>query len=222
MKRKLTLSMIVVAALAGGCATYPDDDYYDHDRPVVRVAPPPVPYEYPGYAPAVGYVWIGGYWNWIGVRYVWVPGRWEAPRPGYIWVPHRWEHHNDHWRPQGGRWERDHRPATAPAPMPVPAPRIYQERHEVPRAMPAPMPAPAPAPVIRPEPQPQPRFERTPPPAFEQQGRRPAPEGMTPRTESRPVPERVDGPRSGRDERRRPDDDDRRHPRRERDRDEAR
>ena len=37
----------------------------------VPVAPPPPRYEYVGPAPTVGYVWIGGYWNWAGGRHEW-------------------------------------------------------------------------------------------------------------------------------------------------------
>ena len=67
--------------LFAGCATYPEYDPY-YEPPIVRVAPPPPRVEYVGPPPVVGYVWIGGYWDWVGTRYVWVPGRWVEPRPG--------------------------------------------------------------------------------------------------------------------------------------------
>lgn len=135
MKNRFALAAVVAGAVLGGCATYVEQDpYYGYDAPVVRVAPPPPPYEYPGYPPAVGHVWIGGYWNWVGVRYVWVPGRWQVPRPGYLWVPHRWERQGDYWRPHGGRWEPDHRPSPprrlAPPP---PAPRGESRAEPPPR-----------------------------------------------------------------------------------------
>ena len=68
---------ISAALLLGGCVVAPvpaSGPYYG--EPVV-VAPPRV--EYPGPPPAVGYVWIGGDWNWYQGRRVWSPGRWEAP-----------------------------------------------------------------------------------------------------------------------------------------------
>lgn len=109
MKRKLWLSLLF-AAVAGlaGCAVEPVSRPY-YGEPV-RMAPPPLRVEVMGAPPVVGYVWIGGYWNWIGVRYVWVPGRWEAPRPGYRWVPRQWERDGDRWQPRGGQWERHDEP----------------------------------------------------------------------------------------------------------------
>ena len=73
---------------------------------VVTVAPPAPQVEVVGVAPAPGYVWIGGYWNWAGGRHVWVPGRWEAGRPGYHWVPHHWVAYRGGWRLDRGHWAR--------------------------------------------------------------------------------------------------------------------
>lgn len=89
----------------GGCVVGPAYDPYYVEAPV-RVAPPPPRVEYIAPAPAVGYLWIDGYWGWTGHQHEWVPGRWEAPRAGYRWTPHRWERDGDHWRQHGGRWER--------------------------------------------------------------------------------------------------------------------
>lgn len=132
MKNRLLLAALMAAStLMSGCVVAPADPYYDHP---VRVAPPPLRHEYPGYAPAPDYVWLSGYWSWGGIRYDWVPGRWEAPRHGHIWVPHRWDRDGDHWRPSGGRWEPDHRPRVAPAPqIIVPQPMPRPERDSPPR-----------------------------------------------------------------------------------------
>jgi hypothetical protein len=72
----------------------------------VNVAPPPPQVEVYGAPPAVGYVWLGGYWNWVGGRHVWVGGHWEAPRAGYHWVPHAWVHAGGGWRLREGHWAR--------------------------------------------------------------------------------------------------------------------
>jgi hypothetical protein len=72
----------------------------------IAVAPPPAPVEYVGAPPAAGYVWIGGYWNWVGGRHVWVAGRWEAGRPGYHWTANRWVQVAGGWRFAAGRWVR--------------------------------------------------------------------------------------------------------------------
>ncbi len=102
--RLLAAGLAAMTLFVGGCVVAPA-----HPHPVerVHVAPPPPYVEYVGHPPHVGWIWIGGYWNWIGVRYVWVPGRWEAPRHGHRWVPHRWERDGEHWRRHGGHWERE-------------------------------------------------------------------------------------------------------------------
>ena len=108
MKNRLLLAALATTSvLMGACTVQPVvyDREYRHEE-VVAVAPPPLPYEYPGYPPHADYVWINGYWNWSNVRYVWVPGRWDAPRPGYYWVPHRWEQDGSHWRSHRGYWEK--------------------------------------------------------------------------------------------------------------------
>jgi len=71
-------------------------------------APPPPRVEYAGPPPAVGYIWIDGFWNWAGGRHVWSPGHWEAPRVGQRWVPHRWERDGNRWHLREGHWDRQH------------------------------------------------------------------------------------------------------------------
>jgi hypothetical protein len=86
------------------CVVYPARGYYV--GPAVAVAPPPPVVETYGVAPAPGYVWIGGYWSWVGGRHVWVGGHWDAARPGYRWEPHHWVRRGDGWHLAGGRWVR--------------------------------------------------------------------------------------------------------------------
>ena len=73
---------------------------------VVAVAPPPPQPEYIGVAPVPGYVWFGGYWNWVGGRHVWVAGHWGPGRPGYHWVAHTWVRAGGGWRMAPGHWAR--------------------------------------------------------------------------------------------------------------------
>ena len=94
------LLMLVLA----GCVVTPPHAYYV--GPTIAVAPPPPQAEIVGVAPAPGYVWIGGFWNWVGGRHVWVGGHWEEPRAGYHWVPHRWDRDGNGWRMREGHWER--------------------------------------------------------------------------------------------------------------------
>jgi len=105
-RTRIAILALAAGALLAGCVVAPPGRPY-YGEPVL-VAPPPPRAEYVGPPPVVGYVWIGGYWNWAGNRHDWVPGHWEAPRPGYRWAPQRWERDGDRWRMQGGHWENEH------------------------------------------------------------------------------------------------------------------
>ena len=95
---------IAVFACISGCVVAPAPAPFVGE---VVATPPPVPQaEVIGVAPAPGYIWIGGFWNWVGGRHVWVPGRWEAPRPGYYWEPHAWVHVGNGWHLREGHWAR--------------------------------------------------------------------------------------------------------------------
>src|ERR1700756_863951 len=97
--RMIAAALLTCVALVG-CVVAPGPAYYPGEY--AAVAPPPPQGEVIGAAPAPGYLWIGGYWNWVGGRHVWVAGRWEAPRPGYRWVAHAWEHEARGWRMRPG------------------------------------------------------------------------------------------------------------------------
>lgn len=107
--RVRNLAILAASCMAlSGCVVTPapygyGETYYG---PAVTVAPPAPQAEYYGAPPAAGYIWIGGYWNWVGGRYAWVGGHWEAPRRGYHWEPRRWTRGRDGWRMSGGRWVR--------------------------------------------------------------------------------------------------------------------
>lgn len=103
-----TVALGTAAALSlmlAGCVVAPAAPYGYYGEPVA-VAPPPPQVEYVPAAPAPGWLWIGGYWNWRVNRHVWVDGHWEAPRPGYRWQPHEWRRDGNGWRERRGGWER--------------------------------------------------------------------------------------------------------------------
>lgn len=106
VRRALAVTMLVLGAGLTGCVVAPYPRHMD-DGGVVLVEPPPVRIERPGPPPAVGYIWIDGFWNWSGGRHVWMPGHWEPHRPGQRWEPHRWEHGQRGWERRGGAWRRD-------------------------------------------------------------------------------------------------------------------
>ncbi|MGA9024470.1 MAG: YXWGXW repeat-containing protein [Steroidobacteraceae bacterium] len=106
--RPALLALAATATLLGGCVVsgsvgIPAPRLYVG---VVSEAPPPPQVEVIGVPPQPGYVWLGGYWNWVGGRHVWVGGHWEAPRAGYRWVPHEWVHAGGGWRLREGHWAR--------------------------------------------------------------------------------------------------------------------
>ena len=99
---RAALAAIATAILAAGCVVVPERGVGE----VVYAAPPAPRVEEVGVAPGIGYVWIGGYWGWVGGRHEWVPGYWERPRPGYVWVPHAWVREGGGWRLHAGYWRR--------------------------------------------------------------------------------------------------------------------
>jgi hypothetical protein len=107
-QRKWVKAALAFGLLAGmalpGCVVVPDQGHYAGG--VVMVAPPPPRVEVIGVAPSPDYVWVGGYWNWVGGRHEWVGGHWVAGRPGHHWVGHSWVRQGDGWRMRPGHWER--------------------------------------------------------------------------------------------------------------------
>jgi hypothetical protein len=106
--RPMILAVVAGTSLLGGCVVRGSVAV---PVPVVSVgfvavAPPPPQVEVIGVAPQPGFVWIGGYWNWVGGRHVWVGGHWAAGRPGYHWVPHTWVRAGGGWRLHEGHWAR--------------------------------------------------------------------------------------------------------------------
>ncbi len=108
LPRRTLLLPVLIGLLAAislsACVVYPARGRYAAG--VVAVAPPPPQVEVVGAPPTPGYLWIGGYWNWVGGRHVWVNGYWAAPRPGFYWVPNAWVHVHGGWRMRAGYWAR--------------------------------------------------------------------------------------------------------------------
>ncbi|MBL0085566.1 MAG: YXWGXW repeat-containing protein [Ideonella sp.] len=114
LRRPAQILACATAVLASGCVMVPYGSQGGYGAyggsqaygDVVTVAPPPPQQEVIGVAPALGYLWIGGYWGWGGGRHHWVPGYWSAPRPGHTWVPHGWVRSGNGWRLNQGHWQR--------------------------------------------------------------------------------------------------------------------
>jgi hypothetical protein len=102
--RRICLSAVTVLALSAtvqGCLPVPPGGVV-----IVRLGPPPPPYQRMGPAPGPGYVWVAGYWIWQPDEYVWVTGRWTRVPPGHhYWIPGRWVHSRRGWYFVEGRWD---------------------------------------------------------------------------------------------------------------------
>jgi hypothetical protein len=105
-RSRLIPAGLLLSALLSGCVIAPARPYYPAEEEVVGVAPPPPREEYIGVAPAVGYVWLGGYWGWTGRNHVWVGGHWAAPRIGHRWLPPLWLPFRGGWHLRPGHWGR--------------------------------------------------------------------------------------------------------------------
>jgi hypothetical protein len=97
------IAVALPAALVTGCLV-PDQSHYVGG--LVLVAPPGPRAETIGEPPEPGYVWLGGYWNWVGNRHEWIAGHWAPPRPHREWVPYQWVRQGDGWTLKKGHWQR--------------------------------------------------------------------------------------------------------------------
>ena len=72
---------------------------------VVQTPPPPAPAETVVVAPAPGYIWVDGEWQWNGA-WIWAGGHWVyPPYPRAVWIrgswyrgPHGYYRISGHWR----------------------------------------------------------------------------------------------------------------------------
>ncbi len=101
--------------------------------------PDPIPEIRPP-APAWGYVWIGGYWDWAGVDWTWNGGYWVPQRSGVLYVAPRFVfidgrpvYYRSYWAGPGGRREYGYGPRGAPPAAwrarPSAAPAAWRAEH---------------------------------------------------------------------------------------------
>jgi hypothetical protein len=71
----------------------------------VNIAPPPLPVYVQPACPAVGYIWVPGYWAWNDGAYYWVPGTWVLPpEVGLLWTPGWWGWNDGAYMWHAGYW----------------------------------------------------------------------------------------------------------------------
>jgi hypothetical protein len=97
---------LAMPMILSACVVYPAGYNAGYYGGTVSYGPPTAQAEAIGVAPYPGYIWLGGYWNWVSGAYSWVPGRWSAPRAGYHWVQPTWARSGNGWRMSRGGWRR--------------------------------------------------------------------------------------------------------------------
>ena len=80
------------------------------DGTAYPATPPPDPIpEYQPPAPAYGYSWVGGYWDWTGLEWTWNAGYWAPADQAYLFVGPRFlfvdgrpVYYRPYWQGPGG------------------------------------------------------------------------------------------------------------------------
>lgn len=100
-------SIVLCFALSAvGCAAVTTQTSSTTPTLVMTVPnPPPDPKEEEKPAsPGPGYIWVAGYWDYIGGHHVWREGRWMQSKPNYEYVRaryaydgHSWQFYVPHW-----------------------------------------------------------------------------------------------------------------------------
>jgi hypothetical protein len=115
MKRNIRKSLMVAAI--GGLSLFGLTGCFYAEAPeptavvatpgveVVAEPPPPAPYEEPGPPPGVGFIWIGGFYDWDHGHYVWRRGHWDHDHDGRHWEHDRWEHGEHGYVHVRGHWD---------------------------------------------------------------------------------------------------------------------
>src|ERR1700733_7359040 len=71
----------------------------------ITIAPPALPIYVQPPIPAVGYIWVPGYWAYGDDGYYWVPGTWiQPPEAGLLWTPGWWGWNNGVYVFNEGYW----------------------------------------------------------------------------------------------------------------------
>jgi hypothetical protein len=67
-------------------------------------------------SPGFGYIWVSGYWDYIGGQYVWRNGRWVQGKPDYEYVRARYEYDGKGWTFHRPHWKKRKAQEGAPPP----------------------------------------------------------------------------------------------------------
>ena len=117
-----TIALVLMIGFTAGCATLSSSGSPSGDpdkRIDVPVSSQPPPEKAEGNRPAApgfGYIWVGGYWDYLDGNYIWRDGSWKQGKPDYEYVRARYEYDGKSWVFHRPHWKRrQHAEAAAPA-----------------------------------------------------------------------------------------------------------
>jgi hypothetical protein len=121
--RRLALALLVTVA---GCSTLSSSSTQSssaeaQSQITVPVSSPPPPEKAENgrpAAPGFGYIWVGGYWDYLDGNYIWRDGRWVQGKPDYEYIRARYEYDGKAWVFHRPHWKRRQKATETTTPAP--------------------------------------------------------------------------------------------------------
>ena len=117
-----TIALVVMLGFIGGCATLSSssggssgDSKTQIDVPVSSQPPPEKAEGTRPSSPGFGYIWVGGYWDYLDGNYIWRDGRWVQGKPDYEYVRARYDNNGKTWVFHRPHWKRRQKATEAAA-----------------------------------------------------------------------------------------------------------
>jgi hypothetical protein len=114
MNRWLPHVLALAFAASTGCSVISSDTSANDTKNALTVqvakAPPQEKEEakeHPA-SPGFGFIWVGGYWDYLDGNYVWRDGRWVQGKPDYEYVRARYEFDGKSWVFHRPHWKKRH------------------------------------------------------------------------------------------------------------------
>ena len=104
------------AALSSSSGTSSGDSKNQVDVPVGSPPPAEKADAAKPAAPGYGYIWVGGYWDYLDGNYIWRDGRWVQGKPDYEYVRARYDNDGKSWVFHRPHWKRRQHAAEQPKP----------------------------------------------------------------------------------------------------------
>lgn len=108
-----TIALVLMMGMFTGCATFSSSGTATAggekiDVPVSEAPPPEKAEGARPASPGYGYIWVGGYWDYLDGNYIWRDGRWVQGKADYEYVRARYEYTGKEWVFHRPHWKRRH------------------------------------------------------------------------------------------------------------------